>query len=97
MELKLVPIYNTSSPKTLKSSTFHQIFFRLFKKTVLLQEGYIVEIKIMTEERFIDTFNRKHNPDYYYGKNTQKKKTEKKKNDRKRYAVKRYPVFKVQD
>ncbi len=37
-------------------------------------------------ERFIDTFNRKHNPDYYYGKNTQKKKTEKKKNDRKRLS-----------
>ena len=51
----------------------------------------------MTEERFIDIFNRKHNPDYYYGKNTQKKKTEKKKNGRKRYAAKRYPVFKVQD
>ena len=51
----------------------------------------------MTDERFIDTFNRKHNPDYYYGKNTQKKETQKKKNDRKRYAAKRYPVFKVQD
>ena len=46
---------------------------------------------------FIQEFNKKHNPDYYYGKNTQKKKTEKKKNDRKCYAVKRYPVFKVQD
>ncbi len=41
----------------------------------------------MTEERFIDTFNRKHNPDYYYGKNTQKKKTEKKKNDRMKVAT----------
>ena len=51
----------------------------------------------MTEERFIDTFNRKHNPDYYYGKNTQKKKTEKKKNGRKRYAAKRYPVSKMQN
>ena len=46
---------------------------------------------------FIKEFNKKHNPDYYYGKDTQKKKTQKKKNDRKRYAVKRYPVFKVQD
>ena len=46
---------------------------------------------------FIQEFNKKHNPDYYYGKNTQKKKTEKKKNDRKRYTAKRYPVFKVQD
>ena len=51
----------------------------------------------MTDERFIDTFNRKHNPDYYYGKNTQKKKTEKKKDGYKRHTVKRYPVFKVQD
>jgi hypothetical protein len=51
----------------------------------------------MTEERFIDTFNRKHNPDYYYGKSTEKKKTEKKKNGRKRYTAKRHPVFKVQD
>ena len=46
---------------------------------------------------FIQEFNKKHNPDYYYGKDTQKKKTEKKKNDRKCYAVKRYPVFKVQN
>ena len=46
---------------------------------------------------FIKEFNKKHNPDYYYGKNTKEKKTKKKKNDRKRYAVKRYPVFKVQD
>jgi len=52
---------------------------------------------IMTEKEFWDMFHKKHNPDYYYGKNTEKKKTEKKKNDRKRYAVKRYPVFKVQD
>ena len=51
----------------------------------------------MTEENFFDMFNRIHNPDYYYGKNTQKKKTKKKKNDRKRYTVKRYPIFKVQD
>ena len=52
---------------------------------------------IMTEKEFWDMFHKKHNPDYYYGKNTQKKETQKKKNDRKRYAVKRYPVFKVQD
>ena len=67
----------------------------------------------MTEDRFIDMigrgknwigpsdfiqeFNKKHNPNYYYGKNTQKKETQKKKNDRKRYSAKRYPVFKVQD
>jgi len=46
---------------------------------------------------FIQEFNKKHNPDYYYGENTQEKKTEKKKVDRKRYTTKRYPVFKVQD
>ena len=51
----------------------------------------------MTEERFIDTFNRKHNPDYYYGKNTQKKKTQKKKKTSGTYTAKRYPVFKVSD
>ena len=41
---------------------------------------------------FIREFNKKHNPDYYYGKKTQKKK-----NDRKRYSTKRYPVFKMQN
>ena len=46
---------------------------------------------------WINEFNKVHNPDYYYGKKTQKKKTEKKKTDRKRYTAKRYPVFKVQD
>ena len=46
---------------------------------------------------WMSEFNKKHNPDYYYGKNTKEKKTKKKKNDRKRYAAKRYPVFKVQD
>ena len=67
----------------------------------------------MTEERFIDMvgrsknwtgpsdfikeFNKKHNPDYYYGKNTQEKKTEKKKKTGRTYTAKRYPVFKVSD
>ncbi len=51
----------------------------------------------MTEKEFWDMFHKKHNPDYYYGKNPEEKKTEKKKNDRKRYTAKRYPVFKVQD
>ena len=46
---------------------------------------------------FINEFNKKHNPDYYYGKNTEKKKTEKKKINRKRYSTKRYPVFKMQN
>ena len=67
----------------------------------------------MTEERFIDMvgrsknwtgpsdfiqeFNKKHNPDYYYGKNTQKKKTQKKKKTGRTYTAERHPVFKVSD
>ena len=51
----------------------------------------------MTQENFFDMFNRIHNPDYYYGKNTEKKKTEKKKTSRKRFSTKRYPVFKMQN
>ena len=46
----------------------------------------------MTEERFIDMFNRIHNPEYYYGK----KKTKKKKKKFK-HKKKPYPVLKVQD
>ena len=46
---------------------------------------------------FIQEFNKKHNPDYYYGKNTQKKKTPKKKKIGRTYAAKRYPIFKVSD
>ena len=51
----------------------------------------------MTEENFFDTFNRIHNPDYYYGKQkkTEKKKTNEKKKNRKIHVTKRYPVFKV--
>jgi len=52
---------------------------------------------IMAEEKFIDIFNRIHNPDYYYGrKKYEKKKTEKKKENRKPKR-KPYPVFKVSD
>ena len=52
---------------------------------------------IMTEEKFIDMFNRIHNPDYYYGrKKHEKKKTEKKTQNRS-YKKKPYPVFKVSD
>ena len=52
----------------------------------------------MTEENFFDTFNRIHNPDYYYGKQkkTKEKKTKTKKTSR-ADSVERYPVFKVQD
>ena len=46
---------------------------------------------------FILEFNKKHNPDYYYGKDTKKKKTSKKKIGGKRQSTKRYPVFKVQN
>ena len=46
---------------------------------------------------FIKEFNKKHNPDYYYGKNTKEKKTKKKKINRKRHSTKRYPVFKMQN
>ena len=52
----------------------------------------------MTEENFFDTFNRIHNPDYYYGKQkTKEKKTKKKKKARRTNTVERYPVFKVSD
>ena len=43
----------------------------------------------MTWTEFIDIFNKKHNPNYYYGK-------EKKKTKHKRKNNKRYPVYKVQ-
>jgi hypothetical protein len=46
---------------------------------------------------FMKEFNKKHNPDYYYDKNTEEEKTPKEKTSRKRYAAKRYPIFKVQD
>ena len=46
---------------------------------------------------FIKEFNKKHNPEYYYDKKTEKKETQKKKTHRKRYSAKRYPVFKMQN
>jgi hypothetical protein len=53
----------------------------------------------MTEENFFDTFNRVHNPEYYYGKQkkTKKKKTNEKKKNSKIHVTKRYPIFKVSD
>ena len=57
----------------------------------------------MTEDNFFDTFNRIHNPNYYYGKQktkekkTKEKKTEKKQKTRSTYAAKRHPIFKVSD
>ena len=46
---------------------------------------------------WMNEFNKKHNPDYYYGKNTQEKKTEKKKKTGGTHTAKRYPIFKVSD
>ena len=47
---------------------------------------------------WMDEFNKKHNPDYFYGKQkkTKEKKTKTKKTSR-ADSVERYPVFKVQD
>ena len=47
---------------------------------------------------WMDEFNQKHNPDYFYGKQkkTKEKKTKTKKTSRAN-SVERYPVFKVQD
>ena len=53
--------------------------------------------KFEGHSEWMNEFNKIHNPDYYYGKKTQKKKTKKEKKTRKRDTVKRYPVFKVQD
>ena len=48
---------------------------------------------------WMDEFNQKHNPDYFYGKD--KKKTKEKKTSKKKTSsadsTERYPVFKVQD
>ena len=48
---------------------------------------------------WMDEFNQKHNPDYFYGKDkkkTKEKKTSKKKTGRPK-STERSPVFKVQD
>ena len=46
---------------------------------------------------WMNEFNKVHNPDYYYGKKTQKKKTQKKKTGRGGYTAKHNPVFKISD
>ena len=51
----------------------------------------------MTVERFIDMFNRIHNPDYYYGRDKHEKKKTKEKIKNYKHKKKPYPVFKVQD
>ena len=52
---------------------------------------------IMTEEKFIDMFNRIHNPDYYYGRSKHEKKKAEEKKKTIKPKRKPYPVFKVSD
>ncbi len=51
--------------------------------------------KFEGHSEWMDEFNKVHNPDYYYGKKTQKKKTPSKKTGGRRYAAKQHTVFKV--
>ena len=46
---------------------------------------------------FINEFNKKHNPEFYYGTHTEEKKTKEKKKTGRTHTVKRYPIFKVSD
>ena len=47
-----------------------------------------------TMERFIDIFNRRHNPNYYYAKKrTKKKKTKSKKKNGERHSTRQYSVL----
>ena len=49
----------------------------------------------MTEENFFDTFNRIHNPDYYYGKQKKTEKKIKKKNKKQKNNPSKFKVFRV--
>ena len=51
--------------------------------------------KFKGHSEWMNEFNKVHNPDYYYGKKTQKKKTTRKKTGRGRGTTKQHPVFKV--
>ena len=51
--------------------------------------------KFEGHSEWMDEFNKVHNPDYYYGKKTKKKKTPSKKTGGRGYAAKQHPVFKV--
>ena len=51
--------------------------------------------KFEGHSEWMDEFNKIHNPDYYYGKKTQKKKASSKKTGGRGYAAKQHPVFKV--
>jgi|TARA_R110002167_G_scaffold303440_1_gene507698 hypothetical protein len=53
-------------------------------------------ISMMTEKEFWDTFNKKHNPEYYYAKNKEKEKEQKKNKKQKNYTFK-YKIFRKQD
>ena len=52
-------------------------------------------ISMMTEKEFWDTFNKKHNPNYY-AKNKEEKKEQKKNKKQKNYTFK-YKIFRKQD
>ena len=52
--------------------------------------------KFIGHSDWMNEFNKVHNPEYYYGKEKEKK-TQKKKTDRGRYTAKRHPIFKVSD
>jgi len=49
-----------------------------------------------SEKEFWDTFNKKHNPKYYYAKNKEKEKEQEKNKKQKNYTFK-YKIFRKQD
>jgi len=51
---------------------------------------------MMTEKEFWDTFNKKHNPGYYYVKTKNKKENQKKNQKQKDHTIE-YKVFRKQD
>ena len=53
-------------------------------------------ISMMTEKEFWDTFNKKHNPGYYYVKTKNKKENQKKNQKQKDHTIE-YKVFRKQD
>ena len=49
----------------------------------------------MTEKNFFDTFNRIHNPDYYYGKKKTKQKKIKTKSKKQKDNSPKFKIFRV--
>ena len=49
----------------------------------------------MTKENFFDTFNRIHNPDYYYGKQKKIKKKIKEKDKKQKDNTSKFKIFRV--